>query len=222
MKKTQLFVFIVIFICMVSSVFAKEPMNIAFLKQDLIRYHDSGEYEYSIDKVTAKAEDYIAMRTAEKDAAKKKFALVLDIDETALSGYPHWVALGFGGTIQEIEAAIKLGDEEAIPGTLQLYNFAKQHNVKVFFITGRDESCRQLTIDNLTKAGFKNWDGLILRSPEDKKVNKSAIPYKSKMRQQLVQQGYDILVSVGDQYSDLAGGYADRIYKLPNPFYYLP
>jgi len=31
-----------------------------------------------------------------------------------------------------------------------------------------------------------------------------------------------IIVNAGDQESDLAGGYAERAYKLPNPFYYIP
>lgn len=222
MKKSHLFVFITFFVCMFSVAFAQEPMNIAFLKQDLVRYHDSGEYEYAIDKVTAKVEDYILQRVSAKDAAKQKMALVFDIDETVLSGYKYWVALGFGGTIDEINADICKGDEEAIPGALHLYNFAKAHNVKVIFITSREEGWKKLTEDNLTKVGFKNWDGLILRPVSDKKVNKSATPFKTKMRKQLVDQGYDIIASVGDQYSDLVGGYADRNYKLPNPFYYLP
>jgi len=37
-----------------------------------------------------------------------------------------------------------------------------------------------------------------------------------------VAQGYDILLTIGDQYSDLKGGYADKGFKLPNPMYYLP
>src|SRR6185312_25067 len=34
--------------------------------------------------------------------------------------------------------------------------------------------------------------------------------------------GYDIALNVGDQWSDLQGGYADHYLKLPNPTYYLP
>ena len=30
------------------------------------------------------------------------------------------------------------------------------------------------------------------------------------------------MLNVGDQWSDLQGGYADRVLKLPNPTYYLP
>ena len=33
---------------------------------------------------------------------------------------------------------------------------------------------------------------------------------------------YDVVANLGDQYSDLIGGYADRAVKLPNPTYYLP
>jgi hypothetical protein len=35
-------------------------------------------------------------------------------------------------------------------------------------------------------------------------------------------QGYRIVASVGDQYSDLAGGHEAVAFKLPNPFYFLP
>ena len=39
------------------------------------------------------------------------------------------------------------------------------------------------------------------------------------MRRRIAEQGYTILLSMGDQESDLAGGYAERTFKLPNPFY---
>ena len=50
----------------------------------------------------------------------------------------------------------------------------------------------------------------------------SAAPFKTKVRRQLEHAGYDIVFSIGDQYSDLKGGYADKTYKLVNPFYYVP
>ena len=33
--------------------------------------------------------------------------------------------------------------------------------------------------------------------------------------------GYLIILNVGDQESDLTGGFADRTFKLPNPFYFI-
>jgi HAD superfamily, subfamily IIIB (Acid phosphatase) len=35
-------------------------------------------------------------------------------------------------------------------------------------------------------------------------------------------QGYDIVGDFGDQFSDLKGGHADKVFKMPNPNYYLP
>ena len=41
-------------------------------------------------------------------------------------------------------------------------------------------------------------------------------------RAQIEQQGYTIIANLGDQPSDLAGGYAERTYQLPNPFCRIP
>ena len=46
--------------------------------------------------------------------------------------------------------------------------------------------------------------------------------FKAPARRNIAQQGYTIVLTVGDQASDLAGGYAERTFKLPNPVYYLP
>ena len=50
----------------------------------------------------------------------------------------------------------------------------------------------------------------------------ATIPYKSGTRAYIESQGYDIVASFGDQFSDLLGGYADKTFKMPNPNYYLP
>jgi len=34
--------------------------------------------------------------------------------------------------------------------------------------------------------------------------------------------GVTIIVNVGDQESDLAGSHAERTFKVPNPFYFVP
>jgi predicted secreted acid phosphatase len=50
----------------------------------------------------------------------------------------------------------------------------------------------------------------------------ATIAYKSGTRAYIESQGYDIVASFGDQFSDLLGGYADKTFKMPNPNYYLP
>ena len=50
----------------------------------------------------------------------------------------------------------------------------------------------------------------------------SGVDFKAPIRRQLVVEGYTILLSMGDQQSDLDGGSTERTFKLPNPVYYLP
>jgi acid phosphatase len=50
----------------------------------------------------------------------------------------------------------------------------------------------------------------------------SAADFKAPQRGDIEEQGYTIIANVGDQPSDLEGGFAERIYLLPNPFYRIP
>jgi predicted secreted acid phosphatase len=50
----------------------------------------------------------------------------------------------------------------------------------------------------------------------------ATIPYKSGTRAYIESQGYNIVADIGDQFSDLLGGFADKTFKMPNPNYYLP
>ena len=56
----------------------------------------------------------------------------------------------------------------------------------------------------------------------DQGVSCPTIQYKSGTRAYIESQGYDIVADMGDQFSDLLGGYADKTFKMPNPNYYLP
>ena len=189
-----------------------QPINLGQLKRQVYFYACSGAYDSELTTVLADAQSYVEKRAAEVS----KSALVLDIDETSLSnlrlpkgpcGFDNWV----------LSASAK-----AIPGTLSLFKAAKAHKVAVFFITGRHEGekLRDATVKNLQSAGFAAWDGLVLRPASA--GNLSVAGYKSSEREKIAAQGYSIIVNVGDQQSDLDGGYAERAYKLPNPFYYLP
>ena len=68
--------------------------------------------------------------------------------------------------------------------------------------------------------GYDGWAGIFLRPPESHEA--SIAVYKSRARAKIEAQGYHIIANVGDQQSDLALGHAERAFKLPNPFYYLP
>jgi len=203
--------------------FATPPTDLAVDKQQLKTYVAKGDYERDIASVDMQATAYILARVKQNQAlsAPKKLAIVLDIDETSLSNYTNMVHLDFGGTHAEIEQANLAGTDPAIKPTLALYQTAQSHGVYVFFVTGRPQADCQAAQANLKRVGYTQWQGFYCKPLAYQSVH-SAIPYKTAMRKQITEQGYTIIANMGDQQSDLNGGYAEKSFKLPNPFYFLP
>src|SRR4051794_30963686 len=210
------------------------------LTASLRTYHDSGDYERDLAAVGGAAKIYLDRRLAKRSSTadctfkfkrvrgsklyrrvkscpshKGKPAIVLDIDETSLSNYSGLAASGF--TAAGLVAPAVGGTGTAIATTLALYQDARSHGVAVFFITGRPSAIQSQTEANLRSVGYdKGWNGLSFKpSGETTKA------YKSEARAKIEHDGYDIVVNVGDQESDLDGGHAARAYKLPNPFYFV-
>ncbi|EXC28686.1 Acid phosphatase 1 [Morus notabilis] len=152
-----------------------------------------------------------------------KDAWIFDIDETLLSNLPYYEAHGFGAEVFDetpFDDWVDLAEAPALAASLSLYNELEQLGFKIFLLTGRSEYQRNATEKNLLYSGYKNWERLILRGPSDQ--HKPAIVYKSEKRSELVNEGYTIHGSSGDQWSDLMGfAVAQRSFKLPNPMYYI-
>ena len=194
--------------------------NIGFAKKQCKEYLQSGRYAEEIKKIDAEAKQYIDDYLAAHKDSKEKLAMVLDIDETSLSNAPHILQFDFAYIANEWDKWILTGKAPAIEATLDLYRYAQDKGLAIFFITGRTESERAVTISNLEEAGFKKWAALIMRTDATKAV--SAKDFKTYHRKQISESGYHIIVNVGDQMSDFLGGYSDSVYKLPNPLYYVP
>ena len=201
------------------------PPSLVEAKRQVAEYVDSGRYEADVAAVVEQARGYLESRAARGG----KLAIVLDIDETALSNLPSLRAndYGFivGGPCQlpagpcGLVAWIQMANAEPIKPVLALARFAHARGVAVFFLTGRPERFREVTERNLQAAGYE-WTGVILKP--DALRTSSAVEQKAAERKKLVEQGYTIAVNMGDQMSDLDGGFAERTYKLPNPFYFVP
>jgi predicted secreted acid phosphatase len=195
------------------------PENLSLQKQRLMTYHDSGDYYHDVSTVTQRALYYLKFRINQNKrlANPKQLAVVFEIDETALSNYDDMVYLDFGGTEQDIEALEADPNDPAIPYTRTLYTFAKNNGISIFFITNRRERLRKMTEKNLLDDGYSQWAGLFMKP--DNYNQPSVVPYKIAMRKRIVKMGYDIIFNMGDQDSDLKGGYADMAFKVPDPFY---
>jgi len=179
----------------------------------LVKYHDSGEYESDLASVDQAAQAYL---DAHLTTGHGKPAIVLDIDETSLSNYTGVLASGFtaAGTVAQAAS----GTGTAIAPTLVLYHDAMAHQVAVFFVTGRPSEIQAPTESNLRNVGYdEGWNAIDFKPAEA-----DTEQFKSSTRAAIKKAGYRILVNVGDQQSDLDGGFAQRAFKLPNPFYYIP
>lgn len=179
----------------------------------LRRYHDSGAYERDLAAVDGAAQRYLDRRLTKKH--KGKPALVLDIDETALSNYAGLAKSGF--TAAGLAQAVVAGTMVPLKPTLALYRNAVRHHVAVFFITGRPSLLDALTKTDLRGAGYnRGWNALY-----EKPLTEGVEAFKSSTRAAIQRHGYDIIANVGDQESDLDGGHADAAFKLPDPFYFI-
>jgi acid phosphatase len=209
---------------------ATRALNIGQLKIQLRDYYYCGDYDADFAAVGDQAKKYLELRAGQVPSP----AIVLDIDETSLS---NWIEIdrddfGFipGGTClppEDEKPREACGDYNweiskqatALKPTLAVFELAKASGVAVFFVTGRREGAelRDATEQNLREKGYDGWKKLIMR-PVESKGPVSA--YKAAERAGIAKD-FTIILNMGDQQSDLDGGYAEKAYRVPNPFYFI-
>jgi len=194
-------------------------------QRNVEHYISAGEYDRDFARVAADAQAWLEQRA--KTATQP--AIVLDIDETSLSNWPAYKANGWGRVVNGpcdlqqgpcgLRAWQATGQSKALAPTLKLAKRAKELGVAVFFISGRPPNLQEATERNLREQGY-DFDAVILLPAGA--TFASAVDFKAPERKKIAERGYTIILSMGDQESDLKGGYAERVFKLPNPVYYLP
>lgn len=143
--------------------------------------------------VTDEASAYLAARLP--DTAGARTAIVLDIDNTAL------------------QTSYRPGlTSPATPGVLELAQQARAAGAAVFFVTARPEILRGQTELNLNRAGYPR-DGLLMRGWFDFRSDEAL---KTANRIAIERRGYTIVANVGNNDHDVAGGYAERSFQLPD------
>lgn len=148
----------------------------------------------------------------------KNSAFVFDVDETALSNFEYEINYDFGYIKKEWDKWVMSEKATAIKQVKQFYDTLISMGIKVIFITGRTEEQFQATYNNLVKASYSKFDTLICRTKED--LGKTAKEFKSQKRKELTEKfGYNIIGTIGDQWSDHDGGYTIIKVKLPNYLY---
>jgi predicted secreted acid phosphatase len=214
----------------------KWPINIGQLAQQLVAYRCT-DYMNDVAAAVAPAHDWVRQRAPQIDNA----AVVLDIDETSLSNWEviyHDRFAYFADGACDLSANVACGWRDwflsaraaALSPTLDFFRFVKTlidrngGKVAVFFVTGRrdEPGMRTATEVNLRKQGYDSWERLYLR-PTTSHGFVSA--YKTDARRE-IEQKYKIIANLGDQYSDLIGDpdndHAEKCFKIPDPFYFIP
>ena len=185
-----------------------QPANIGELKTEATRYYDSGAYLTDLQSAAWPAISWIDERAAGVDRP----AVVFDIDETALSNWEAIAANDFGRVYNGpcdklpkgpcgLQAWDLLARSTVIPPTMDVFKAAKDHGAAIFFITGRSETQREATERNLAAVGYSGYARLIMEPAGAHYV--SAADFKAPQRQAIEQEGYTIVVNMGDQPSDL-------------------
>ncbi|MCC6414574.1 MAG: HAD family acid phosphatase [Opitutaceae bacterium] len=215
MKIPRSLVWMLVLTASAAALFALEPPNLTPAKQAVVLYADSGEYLRDLAVVSGYANDWITARAALK-RPDEKLALVLDIDETALTNLEHMKEMDFGYIPHLWDEWVAHHHAPAIEPVLAVYRQARRLGVAVFFITGRREKDRPGTESNLVASGYGGYEQLLLKPDAFKETTQL---FKIASREKIQRDGWTIIANMGDQQSDLDGGAAERTYKLPNPFY---
>ncbi|NKQ23488.1 HAD family acid phosphatase [Streptomyces galbus] len=226
-----------------------EPYNIGLLVKDIDAYYGTAadaDGVYQASPTSPYAQDLAsvdrAARTYIDKAARKalrkgeKPAVVFDIDDTLLLSLDYEKRYNYTYNSASWAAYVNRADRPAVFGSPELVRYAASKGVEVFYNSGLSEAQRSAAVANLKKVGVDvnlDADHMFLKNTATPPAYLSAcatpgtwtcttVQYKSGTREHIERDlGYDIIANVGDQYSDLEGGYADRTYKLPNPTYFV-
>jgi acid phosphatase len=190
--------------------------NIGFAKQQIYAYMKEGFYNDDMRCIAQEIKAYLNTF----DPVKAPYAIVFDIDETLLSNWPYNKQNDFAYHHDKIIEWERSAQAPAIKAIKEVYDLAREKGFTLFLISGRRCFLQEKTIENLHKVGIEGWKEVICRPDDLQDV--SRVPFKSGARRAIEKQGYIIIANIGDQESDLAGGYALKAFKLPNPMYYIP
>ena len=177
-----------------------------------------------------------------RDTARPGQIVVFDADDTTLWNYNFEDAyLNFNFDPAKQAVWVDGGHFPAIPGMVDTVNEILDRGYAVDLITGRTANQEDATVANLTNVGYVDGEGNPIfdndnvftkwntGDPKPDYIEQctgarcTTVEYKAQTRKHIEDTtGGTIIVNIGDQWSDLWGGYSERTVKLPNPTYFLP
>lgn len=194
--------------------------------------HTSSPYIKEMGAITGALATQLKKKYNQAVKQGKKPAIVLDADDTTLWTYDMEVAdMHFNFDLAEQNVWVQDMRFPATPTMVHLVNEANQLGYTIIGLTGRAADQKAATTQNLKNVGYEGFtDDLYFTKwasgDQPDYITCAAkcttVEFKAGTRRHIEKDlGYDIVYNIGDQWSDLQGGYADQAVKLPNPTYYL-
>lgn len=160
-------------------------------------FQTSGEakalYIQGYNIATERLKDYL------KKPHKKPYSIVLDLDETVIDNSPYEaenILRGRGFSHKTWDEWVNMKCAKAVPGAKEFLQFADKNGVKIFYISDRDDSQLEATMENLKAEGIpvQSRNNILLKSKKDKsgKVN----------RREFVKKHTTLIMLFGDNLSD--------------------
>lgn len=136
-----------------------------------------------------------------QDTARRKLAVIVDIDETVLNNSPYQamsIKTNEGYPVGW-DAWLSAAEAKATPGAVSFLNYAVKNGVDVFYISNRSDRLKDATIRNLKLRGFPqvNSEHVLLKTTTSNKTS----------RRQIVARTHDIALLCGDNLGDFAQFY---------------
>lgn len=192
--------------------------------QQIERYYDSGAVvrdQLAVSRAAlAWVADWVDGR-CDGHARACKAMVVFDIDDTLLNNFAFYATADpqFSFNQDAYNAFTDRCGQTANAPVRKLYQQLQAMNVTLVVMSGRSDTLRKATRECLRQRGIDGWYKLVLKQPGDTRL---ASVYKASERRKLVAAGFRIVASVGDQVSDMAGGYLKRGFLMPDPMYFIP
>ena len=135
----------------------------------------------------------------------KPLAIVTDIDETVLNNSAYNGKLIERDDEYSNPSWLEWGKEKkaiAVPGSLHFFQYAKNENVEMFYLSNRLSVQKSETLENLKKLGFPfaDEDHILLRTDEGGKES----------RRKKIQESHKIIMLIGDNLSDFLEVFDDQ------------
>lgn len=190
----------------------EKPVNLSTAREEVKQYYESGKYDEELNEVIKNAK-----KKFEEVEFKENSVVIFDVDETALDNYGLAELMGFGYVYKMNKQWNSELKAPTVPQVKELYNYLLSRGAKIIFLTGRNIPEYEATYKNLIKEGYTTFDTLITQREHEYEL--SAQEFKNSKRKELTEMGYEIIGTVGDQWSDLEGEYHGIQVKIPNYLY---